>query len=164
MVNRLVTVGSAISGNVSIFPRIFFFFLPPCTLKLSHTPKWHYWFIDAHSLNSMLVHVYWGDVMLVKAFTLRWQRVSGGAQGLQQTWTSLVWTYTLSICLPKAKVFWCAVDFDIVHPSVDEDHVYVFILKYLLLKAYNVRGFILWITEKNTSMVGKHTTNYYIIQ
>lgn len=115
-------------------------------------------------LNSMLVHVYWGDVMLVKAFTLRWQRVSGGAQGLQQTWTSLVWTYTLSICLPKAKVFWCAVDFDIVHPSVDEDHVYVFILKYLLLKAYNVRGFILWITEKNTSMVGKHTTNYYIIQ
>lgn len=37
---------------------------------------------------------------------------------------------------------------------VYEDHIYKFILKYLFPKAYNITGFIKWVTEEKPMWLG----------
>ena len=38
--------------------------------------------------------------------------------------------------------------------TVYEDHIYKFILKYLFPKAYNITGFIKWVTEEKPMWLG----------
>lgn len=154
------------SSGIFFLPPTLFSPPSPCSLKLfqnlsSCALKWP-WVTMVHAplLPDFCVFTEGMMWQFLEVYSEGDRQLEGCREDYRRDLASLLRHELHSISFSKDELLWLMLDLMFLKKIM-----YLFILKYALVKVFNVIGIVLWITEKNSSGVGKYTTtNYYRVQ